>query len=79
MPLRHTTFTAPFNQSGHPAVSLLGGFDARGLPIGVQLAGHRLDDVRLMAVATALEEELDAMALAGLAWPVDPIVTHGRN
>jgi hypothetical protein len=45
----------------------------------VQLAGHRLDDVRLMAVATALEEELDAMALAGLAWPVDPIVTHGRN
>jgi amidase/aspartyl-tRNA(Asn)/glutamyl-tRNA(Gln) amidotransferase subunit A len=79
MPLRHTTFTAPFNQSGHPAVSLLGGFDARGLPIGVQLAGHRLDDVRLMAVATALEEELDAMALAGLAWHVDPIVTHGRN
>lgn len=76
MPLRHTTFTAPFNQSGHPAVSLCGGFDARGLPIGVQIVGRRLDDLRLMELAAALEAELDVFGRAGRSWPVAPVVTH---
>ncbi|MGD9864299.1 MAG: amidase family protein [Pseudodonghicola sp.] len=76
MPLRHTTFTAPFNQSGHPAISLLGGFDGNGLPVGVQLVGHRLDDLRLMALATLLETELGAMKAAGRSWPTTPIVSH---
>lgn len=76
MPLRHSTFTAPFNQSGHPAVSLCGGFDARGLPIGVQIVAHRLDDLRLMELAAALEAELDVFGRAGRSWPVEPIVTH---
>lgn len=74
-PLRHTTFTAPFNQSGHPAVSLCGGFDARGLPIGIQIVGHRHDDLRLLALATALEAELDVLGRAGRSWPVVPVVT----
>lgn len=76
MPLRHTTFTAPFNQSGHPAVSLCGGFDRRGLPIGIQIVGHRLDDLRLMELAAALEVELDVMNRAGRSWPVEPVITH---
>jgi amidase/aspartyl-tRNA(Asn)/glutamyl-tRNA(Gln) amidotransferase subunit A len=79
MPLRHSTFTAPFNQSGQPAVSLLGGFDARGLPIGLQLVGRRFDDVRLLALAAALEAELDALRRAGRAWPIAPIVTHQQE
>lgn len=79
MPLRHTTFTAPFNQSGQPAVSLLGGFDARGLPIGLQLVGRRFDDVRLVALATALEAELDVLARAGRSWPITPIVDHREH
>lgn len=58
MPLRHCTFTAPFNQSGHPAVSICGGRDGRGLPVGVQLVGRRCDDVRLCRLATALEAAL---------------------
>lgn len=76
MPLRHTTFTAPFNQSGHPAVSLCGGFDGRGLPIGIQIVGHRLDDLRLMELAAALEAELDVMNRSGRSWPVEPVVAH---
>lgn len=60
MPLRHCTFTAPFNQSGHPAVSICGGYDARGLPVGIQLVGRRCDDVRLCRLATALEAALRA-------------------
>lgn len=79
MPLRHTTFTAPFNQSGHPAISLPGGFDARGLPIGLQLVGHRHDDLRLMALAAALEAELNVMGAAGKSWPVDPVITQQKE
>ncbi|MCO5093590.1 amidase family protein [Bosea sp. (in: a-proteobacteria)] len=71
MPLRHCTFTAPFNQSGHPAVSLCGGFDARGLPVGVQLVGRRFDDVRLCRLATALEARMRAAAGA-IDWPLEP-------
>lgn len=74
MPLRHTTFTAPFNQSGQPAVSLLGGFDARGLPIGLQLVGRRFDDIRLLALASALETALDVMGRSGRHWPVNPVI-----
>lgn len=79
MPLRHTTFTAPFNQSGHPAVSLAGGFDARGLPIGIQLVGQRHDDLRLLALATALEAELDVMGAAGKSWPVEPVISTQKE
>jgi len=69
MPLRHCTFTAPFNQSGHPAVAIHAGFDARGLPVGVQLVGKRFDDVRLCRLAAALEAHLWP---DGRDWPLDP-------
>jgi amidase len=49
-------FTAPFNISGHPAVSLPLGQSRDGLPIGVQLvAGAGREDL-LLRVATQLEE-----------------------
>lgn len=72
MPLRHTTFTSLFNQSGNPAVSICGGFDERGLPIGMQLVGKRFDDLWVMSVATKLEEALGFMA-NGKTWPIEPI------
>lgn len=73
MPLRHTTFTALFNQSGHPAVAICAGFDKRGLPIGVQIVGKRFDDDRLLTLATQLERALDLCAGGPHDWPVTPI------
>lgn len=71
MPLRHATFTAPFNQSGHPVATICGGFDPRGLPIGIQLVGHRFDDIRLVRMATRLEERLRRQTRALQRWPLD--------
>jgi amidase len=46
-------YTAPFNVSGHPAVSLP--WPSSGLPIGVQLVARRGADHRLLALAAKLE------------------------
>lgn len=46
-------FTAPFNVTGQPALSLP--FPTTGLPIGVQLVGRRGADHLLLAVAASLE------------------------
>lgn len=73
MPLRHTTFTALFNQSGHPAVVICGGFDDRGLPIGMQLVGKRFDDFRLLKLASQLEARLDLFGPDRRSWPVRPV------
>ena len=49
------TFTAPFNVSGQPAISLPLGEDSDGLPIDVQLvAAYGHEDV-LLRVAAQLE------------------------
>jgi len=72
MPLRHCTFTALSNQSGHPAVAICAGFDPRGLPVGVQIVGHRFDDVRLVRLAAALERALRDGDRQGQSWPVSP-------
>jgi len=47
--------TKPFNGLGWPALSLPCGIDDLGLPVGLQLAGHRDEDDRLLAVAAAIE------------------------
>jgi amidase len=51
------TFTALFNATGQPAVSLPLGRSAGGLPIGVQFAAPFGKEDRLLAVARQLEEE----------------------
>ena len=48
--------TCPFNFVGQcPAISVPAGFSREGLPIGVQIVGHRFDDPGVMRVAGALE------------------------
>jgi len=49
-------FTGPYNLTGHPAVSLP--VPAAGLPVGLQLAGHRGADFDLLRVAAAAERVL---------------------
>lgn len=73
MPLRHTTFTSLFNQAGNPAVSICGGFDERGLPIGVQLVGKRFDDLRVLDLATELETALNLFGPGKNSWPTRPM------
>lgn len=55
-PLEHIAFTVPFNMSEQPAVSVPCGFDSRGMPIGLQIAGQRFDDLGVLQVAAAFEQ-----------------------
>jgi amidase len=49
------TYTAPFNVAGRPAASLPVGLSDDGLPLGVQLAGRRGEDARVLAACHQLE------------------------
>jgi amidase len=55
---RHETFTAPFNLTGQPAISLPLALDAEGLPIGVQLVARHADEATLLRAASLLESAL---------------------
>ena len=48
-----TRFLRPFNLSGHPAI-VLPTIDARGLPRGIQIIGHKFEDPQLCAIAAWL-------------------------
>ncbi|MBW4656203.1 MAG: Asp-tRNA(Asn)/Glu-tRNA(Gln) amidotransferase subunit GatA [Kaiparowitsia implicata GSE-PSE-MK54-09C] len=48
--------TIPVNLAGLPAISLPCGFDAQGLPIGLQLIGNVLREDLLLSVAHAYEQ-----------------------
>ena len=47
--------TAPFDASGHPAMSVPCG-SADGLPIGMMLIGRRYDEQTVLRAAAAFEE-----------------------
>ncbi len=51
-------FTAVFNVTGDPALVLPCGWDADGLPIGIQLSAPRGADMPLLAAATLIEQAL---------------------
>jgi len=49
-------FTYPFNLSGHPAASIPCGWSSEGVPIGMQIIGKRLDELKVLQVSKAFEE-----------------------
>ncbi len=51
-------FTVPANLSGMPALSMPGGLDDQGLPVGLQLVAPLLGEAVLFRAASALEAEL---------------------
>jgi amidase len=52
-------FTAPFDMSGSPTITIPGGFDAAGLPIGFQLVGRHLEEALLVRAAHAYQGVTD--------------------
>lgn len=54
-PLEHIGFTVPFNMSEQPAASINCGYTSEGLPIGLQIAGQRFDDLGVLKVSRAFE------------------------
>jgi len=67
-PLEHICYTVPWNMSENPAISINGGFDAKGFPIGVQIIGRRFDDIGVLGMAKAFE----SLRGAQLPWPSPP-------
>jgi aspartyl-tRNA(Asn)/glutamyl-tRNA(Gln) amidotransferase subunit A len=47
--------TAPFNVTGHPALSVCCGFTTNDLPIGMQIVGRVFDEGTVLQVAQAYE------------------------
>jgi amidase len=48
-------FTCPFNMTGHPTLTLPGGFSATGLPIAFQLVAANLDEATLVRAGAAYQ------------------------
>lgn len=57
-PLHGWALTWPYDLTGNPAASVPCGFTPDGLPVGMQVAGPRLDDRTVVRVSAALERVL---------------------
>lgn len=66
--MHHIGFTLPYNMSEQPAASVNCGYTRAGLPIGLQIAGARFDDLGVLRLARAWER----MRPAQRAWPQPP-------
>ncbi len=54
--LAWTPFTYPFNLTQQPAITVPCGFNADGLPAGLQIVGRRHDDAGVLRAAAAFED-----------------------
>ena len=48
-------YTCPFNMTGHPTITLPGGFSATGMPIAFQLVAENLDEATLVRAGAAFQ------------------------
>jgi aspartyl-tRNA(Asn)/glutamyl-tRNA(Gln) amidotransferase subunit A len=68
-PFEHIAYTVPWNMAENPAVTINGGYDKKGFPIGVQIVGRRFDDIGVLGLAKAFE----GLRSAQRPWPVAPV------
>jgi len=54
--VRGPSFTAPFNVTGLPAISIPCGFTANGLPVGMQIAGKPFDEPTVIQAAYTYQQ-----------------------
>ena len=66
--LEQIGFTVAYNMSEQPAASINCGYTRAGLPIGLQIAGQRFDDLGVLQVARAFELLREPQR----PWPVPP-------
>jgi aspartyl-tRNA(Asn)/glutamyl-tRNA(Gln) amidotransferase subunit A len=57
-----------WNMAENPAISINGGYDTNGFPIGVQIVGRRFDDLGVLAMAKTFE----GLRGAQRPWPSPP-------
>jgi len=55
-PFEHVAYTVAFNFSEQPAISVPAAMSSDGLPIGLQIIGHRHDDLGVLRVARLWEQ-----------------------
>jgi aspartyl-tRNA(Asn)/glutamyl-tRNA(Gln) amidotransferase subunit A len=67
-PFEHIGYTVAWNMAENPAISINGGYDAKGFPIGVQIVGRRFDDIGVLGMAKAFE----GLRGAQRPWPAPP-------
>ena len=54
-PLEHISFTLPYNMSEQPAASINCAYTKDGKPVGLQIAGHRFNDIGVMRLSRWFE------------------------
>ena len=52
-------YTAPFDLSGHPTLTLPGSMTAEGVPVGFQIVGRAFDEAALLAAGHAFQQATD--------------------
>ncbi|MBN9086149.1 MAG: amidase [Reyranella sp.] len=52
-------FTAPFDMSGHPTLTLPGGMTADGVPVGFQIVSKAFDEAGILAAGYAFQQATD--------------------
>jgi amidase len=52
-------FTASFNMSGHPTLTMPGGKTAEGLPVGFQIVGRHMEEALLLRAGHAFQKATD--------------------
>jgi aspartyl-tRNA(Asn)/glutamyl-tRNA(Gln) amidotransferase subunit A len=70
-PFEHICYTVPWNMAENPALSINGGYDAQGFPIGVQIIGRRFDDIGVLGMAKTFE----GLRGAQRPWPKVPAIS----
>jgi aspartyl-tRNA(Asn)/glutamyl-tRNA(Gln) amidotransferase subunit A len=61
-------FTVPSSLAGLPAMSVPGGLDGQGLPLGLQIIGRPLDEQGVLNAGLAIEERAGFTARPGAWW-----------
>jgi Asp-tRNAAsn/Glu-tRNAGln amidotransferase A subunit and related amidases len=52
-------FTVPVNLAGIPAISIPGGLDSKGYPMGLQLIAKALDEQTILNIALTMEKAIN--------------------